>query len=172
MIIRTFIVHTVCIILMIDEEVFTFSGRIKLTFKSNRSIFTVGNPYQSCFVRVHVICIYVAVQLFNHPLRCRHVFEVLIIVLRVIYIVACHVSYNIRTIVTFFRRRSVILCGCRRQLDEIQTSVHSRASQTRVFMVETNLYAHIGYVFNRSVVSNMVFTEVCYISGVTIFAAL
>ena len=42
----------------------------------------------------------------------------------------------------------------------------------RVFMVETNLYAHIGYVFNRSVVSNMVVTEVCYISGVTIFAAL
>ena len=92
--------------------------------------------------------------------------KVLISIFNIINQMASHISYDIRTVMTFFRISRIILNSCR-QLNEIQTGFDSRAYQWSAEVVKAYLHAHVCQVLNSAFITYMINTIISHISRIS-----
>ena len=113
-----------CVLRIQGQEVTALLVAIQLTCEEGICQFvffvvelTVPNCHLRSLVVVYIVA-FCAVQLLNYPLRCRHVEEVLSVILCVIYEVILHILHQVSTVHAVF---GLCLVGCSTlQVDEIQ----------------------------------------------------
>ena len=147
MLAQTFQIIYISIFCMIDKVIFTGNNItfsifhiVKLTCKCYICKFAVSNAYARSFIVLRSSSV-ITSQLFNHPLSCRHMIEVLFVFFYIIIHMSGKIGNDIWTVYSLFTLAS---CFCCRQTNKVSTVHFWSTSQIRVIVIETDTDQHIS----------------------------